>query len=304
MPGLFGAGLGLRPRSLTTRRCATATTTSSTARRPGRRWRSMPTGSSAWCAPTRRQAAGRHLLPADRHESPGITVRPIITIDGAHEVNEVFLDNVRVPVENRIGEENKGWTYAKFLLGNERTSIAGVGAFEARPRAASSRSWRPRSTTAIRRSRRVPSKDIARLEVDVTALETTELRVLAADNARHRSGAGGLAAEDPRHRDLAAHHRADPQAIGTLRPAHSRTTRSAQSTSCRGRTTAPPRRRQYFNIAQDLASTAARTRSSATSSPKRCWAVTDGTRNRMDFELTEEQELLRSSVQRLLRERL
>src|ERR1700733_8553869 len=51
----------------------------------------------------------------------GITVRPIITIDGSAEVNEVFFDEVRVPVENRIGAENKGWAYAKFLLGNERT---------------------------------------------------------------------------------------------------------------------------------------------------------------------------------------
>ena len=58
--------------------------------------------------------------------TPGITVRPIITIDGSHEVNDVFLEDVRVPVKNMIGEENKGWTYAKFLLGNERTSMAGT----------------------------------------------------------------------------------------------------------------------------------------------------------------------------------
>ena len=59
--------------------------------------------------------------------SPGITVRPILTIDGLHEVNEVFLDDVMVPVENRIGEENRGWDYAKYLLGRERISIAHVG---------------------------------------------------------------------------------------------------------------------------------------------------------------------------------
>src|SRR3546814_18886189 len=56
--------------------------------------------------------------------SPGVSVRPIITLDGAHEVNDVFFDDVRVPVANRIGEEDRGWTYAKFLLGNERTSMA------------------------------------------------------------------------------------------------------------------------------------------------------------------------------------
>ncbi len=59
-------------------------------------------------------------------KTPGIAVRPIITMDGSHEVNEVFLEEVKVPVENLIGEENKGWTYAKFLLGNERSGIAGV----------------------------------------------------------------------------------------------------------------------------------------------------------------------------------
>ena len=49
-------------------------------------------------------------------KTPGITVKPIIVLDGAHEVNDVFFDNVKVPVDNRVGEENKGWTYAKFLL--------------------------------------------------------------------------------------------------------------------------------------------------------------------------------------------
>ncbi len=60
-------------------------------------------------------------------KSPGVTVRPIITLDGEHEINEIFFDNVQVPVENRVGEENKGWTYAKFLLGHERTNNAGIG---------------------------------------------------------------------------------------------------------------------------------------------------------------------------------
>ncbi len=65
-------------------------------------------------------------------KTPGITVRPIIMLDEDHEVNEVFFDNVRVPVENLIGEENKGWTYAKYLLGHERTDIAAVGRCQAR----------------------------------------------------------------------------------------------------------------------------------------------------------------------------
>ena len=67
-------------------------------------------------------------------KTPGVTVRPILTIDGSHEVNEVFFDDVKVPVENRVGEENKGWDCAKFLLGNERTGIARVGASKAQVR--------------------------------------------------------------------------------------------------------------------------------------------------------------------------
>src|SRR3984885_11039987 len=57
-------------------------------------------------------------------KTPGITVKPIETIDGGHEVNEVFLDDVRVPADALVGEENKGWDYAKFLLANERNGIA------------------------------------------------------------------------------------------------------------------------------------------------------------------------------------
>ena len=60
-------------------------------------------------------------------KTPGVTVRPIIMLDEDHEINEVFFDNVRVPVANLVGQENRGWTYAKYLLGHERTGIAAVG---------------------------------------------------------------------------------------------------------------------------------------------------------------------------------
>ena len=75
--------------------------------------------------PDVKQQEGITFLLIDM-KTPGITVKPIIVLDGAREVNEVFFDNVKVPVENRVGEENKGWTYAKFLLVNERSGIAGV----------------------------------------------------------------------------------------------------------------------------------------------------------------------------------
>ncbi|MBN8901237.1 MAG: acyl-CoA dehydrogenase family protein, partial [Rhodospirillales bacterium] len=81
--------------------------------------------------PAAKKQEGISFLLIDM-KTPGITVRPIITIDGGREVNEVFFDNVEVPAENLVGQENKGWDYAKFLLGNERTGIARVGASKAK----------------------------------------------------------------------------------------------------------------------------------------------------------------------------
>ena len=120
-------------------------------------------------------------------KSPGITVRPIILLDGEHEVNEVFFDNVEVPAENLIGEENKGWDYAKFLLGNERTGIARVGVSKER----------------LRRIRDLASKveaggkpviedqkfreKLAEVEIELKALELTQLRVVADEN-KHGKG--------------------------------------------------------------------------------------------------------------------
>jgi pimeloyl-CoA dehydrogenase large subunit len=113
-------------------------------------------------------------------KSPGITVRPIITIDGAHEVNEVFFDNVRVPAENLVGEENKGWNYAKFLLANERTGIARIGLSK------------ERLARARQLARETPMGDgtlwddpdfrkrVALIEVQIKALEITQMRVVAA----------------------------------------------------------------------------------------------------------------------------
>ena len=119
-------------------------------------------------------------------KTPGITVRPIQTIDGGQEVNEVFFDEVRVPVENRVGEENRGWDYAKFLLGNERTGIARIGTSKARIR-------RLKEIAALERAGDKPLIEderfrmkIAAVEVELKALEMTQLRVVAA--ARDRNG--------------------------------------------------------------------------------------------------------------------
>lgn len=129
-----------------------------------------------------KQQEGISFLLIDM-KTPGVTVRPIITMDGAHEVNEVFLDNVKVPVKNLIGKENEGWTYAKFLLGHERAGIAGVA----------------RSKRGVERLKKLAgaeqdgvgkkliddpmyARHIAELEIDLLSLEFTELRTLARES--------------------------------------------------------------------------------------------------------------------------
>ena len=115
-------------------------------------------------------------------KSKGVTVRPIKLLDGECEVNEVFFDNVEVPAENLIGEENKGWTYAKHLLSHERTNIADVN----------------RSKRELERLKRIAKTEgvwddlrfrdqIALLEVDIVALEMLVLRVLSAEKSGKNS---------------------------------------------------------------------------------------------------------------------
>jgi alkylation response protein AidB-like acyl-CoA dehydrogenase len=118
-------------------------------------------------------------------QSPGVTVRPIRMLDGSIEINEVFFDNVVVPANNRIGEENKGWTYAKHLLSHERTNIADVNRakreLERLKRIAQAEGVYDPATggaTALRFR-----DEIARLEVDVVALEMLVLRVLSAEKS-------------------------------------------------------------------------------------------------------------------------
>jgi alkylation response protein AidB-like acyl-CoA dehydrogenase len=134
-----------------------------------------------------KQQQGISFLLIDM-KTPGITVRPIITMDGAREVNEVWFENVKVPVENRIGEENKGWTYAKFLLGHERTNIAGVGASKrelgrlkdiARKE---TKNGRPLLEDPLFAAR------VAQVEMELMALEITNLRALSAESEKRAPG--------------------------------------------------------------------------------------------------------------------
>jgi hypothetical protein len=133
--------------------------------------------------PTAKPQAGISFLLIDM-KTPGITVRPIITLEGGHEVNDVFLDNVKVPVENRIFHENQGWTLAKALLAHERSGIAGVARSKRNMEKLRSIASTERSDTGgplIEDS--FFRRKVAELEIDLTALEFTELRTLAGESS-------------------------------------------------------------------------------------------------------------------------
>jgi len=137
-------------------------------------------------APKRQQGISFLLIDMD---TPGIEVRPIYTLEGEHEVNEVFFSDVRVPVANLVGEENQGWTVAKYLLTYERTGIAGVGfskqALGALKKVAASerKGGRPLAEDPYFAAR------MAKLEIDLMAMEIFNLRVVAAAGAGKAPGA-------------------------------------------------------------------------------------------------------------------
>jgi pimeloyl-CoA dehydrogenase large subunit len=128
--------------------------------------------------PQAKKQQGISFFLADM-KSKGITVRPIQTIDGGHEVNEVFFDDVRIPLDAIVGEENKGWDYAKFLLANERNGIARVGLSKARLD-------RVRELASLSVYGSGPKIDdpffgakLAAVEVELKALEMTQMRVIS-----------------------------------------------------------------------------------------------------------------------------
>ena len=136
---------------------------------------------------TGKKQEGISFLLIDMH-SPGVTVRPIVTFDGGQEINEVFFEDVKVPAENLVGEEGKGWTYAKFLLGHERVGIAQVA----------------RSKRQVERLKKIAGAEfkngkalvddpmfrakISTVEIDLLALEHTELRILSDESAGRAPG--------------------------------------------------------------------------------------------------------------------
>jgi alkylation response protein AidB-like acyl-CoA dehydrogenase len=130
---------------------------------------------------TGKRQEGISFLLIDMH-SKGITVRPIQTIDGSAEVNEVHFDDVRVPAKNLVGEENKGWTYAKYLLGHERTGIAGVAHSKDQIKRLKQIASAERSgDRTLLETSRFRDK-ISQVEIDLMALEMTELRTVYAES--------------------------------------------------------------------------------------------------------------------------
>ena len=136
-------------------------------------------------APKRQQGISFLLIDM---RSPGVEVRPIVTIDGGQEVNDVFFDDVRVPARNLVGEENKGWTYAKFLLSFERAGIADVGRSRKQlarlKQVARSEASNGRPLAEDHRFR----EKVAAVEIDLMALEFTELRALSRQAAGKEPG--------------------------------------------------------------------------------------------------------------------
>lgn len=127
-------------------------------------------------------------------KSKGVTVRPIVTIEGDHEVNEVFFDDVRVPIASLVGEQDRGWEYAKFLLSNERATIARVGVSKGRVRRikelAGSEYCAGQPIIEDRRFR----EKLAAVEVELKALEMTQLRLVAGEEDDGRMGASDATA--------------------------------------------------------------------------------------------------------------
>jgi alkylation response protein AidB-like acyl-CoA dehydrogenase len=121
-------------------------------------------------------------------KSPGVTIRPIELLDGEAEVNEVFFDDVRVPAENLVGEENKGWTYAKYLLTHERTNIAGVGFARAGLASLKRIAGQERAGGGRLIDNPIFAARIAAVEIDLMAMATSNLRALAAAKAGQAPG--------------------------------------------------------------------------------------------------------------------
>ncbi len=121
-------------------------------------------------------------------KQPGVSVKPIFLLDGEHEVNEIHFDNVEIPLENLVGEEGKGWTYGKILLQHERTGIAGVAGSKYQLKRLRALAEKSSNGSEALSSDRNFMRKIAAAEVELKALEYTELRTLASVTAGKAPG--------------------------------------------------------------------------------------------------------------------
>ncbi len=148
-----------------------------------------------------KRQAGISFLLADM-DTPGITLRPIKLIDGGYEVNEVFFEDVRVPADQLVGEENQGWTYAKFLLGNERTGIARVGTHQAVAGAGQGTRRQTHSRRGTLLDDPLFAARVAEIENELLALELTQMRV--SGPARRRQAEPGVVDSEAARQPTAA----------------------------------------------------------------------------------------------------
>ena len=186
-------------------------------------------------------------------KSPGITLRPITMLDGEHEINEIWFDNVRVPAHNLVGEENKGWTYAKFLLTHERTNNAGVGgckrALKKLKEIARQQLSQGRPLIEDPRFR----DRIAQVELELMALEITNLRVLSAASESRALGpeVSVLKIKGSEIQQTLAElqmHALGPDALPYLRESLEMDWVADPSFAAHYRPYAPPLTGQYFNL--------------------------------------------------------
>jgi alkylation response protein AidB-like acyl-CoA dehydrogenase len=192
--------------------------------------------------------------------APGITVRPLMLMDGGHEVNEIFFDNVRVPVENLVHEENKGWTVAKYLLGHERMGSGSVGASKRELLALKALATREQlNGQPLMQAARFRDK-LTRVEVELEALEITSMRFL--DKMRRTGQPPGADVSMLKIRGTEVQQMITELMMQAAGPSPSRRSTAARST------TSPRAWRRVTSTTARPASTPARTKSSATSSPR------------------------------------
>jgi alkylation response protein AidB-like acyl-CoA dehydrogenase len=137
--------------------------------------------------PTAKKQQGISFLLVDM-KTPGVSVHPVITMEGDHEVNETHFEDVRVPVENRIGAENQGWNCAKYLLTHERSNMAQIGQIRRSLRRLQREAGKVKVGSGVLLEQPSFARKLTDLEIQITALEYTNLRILA---TVQRGGAPG-----------------------------------------------------------------------------------------------------------------